>query len=140
MKERIISDQATKLSEAFSHEPRTMLEASRLTGIERGSICWWVGDQLEDGKLFFFGFRLCRVSGRRAKVWTSNPRYFSHYVSICAPFLEGLSTDEQTLVSESIIEFCSSGFNPDALTFERPSLRELWESKIVPEILNSVKK
>lgn len=60
-----------KIIQAFS-TPHTMLEVSRIIGIERASICWCVDKQRKKGVLHYCGTRLCNISGCRAGVYCTS--------------------------------------------------------------------
>lgn len=57
--------QDRKIIRAFA-VPHTMLEVSRITGVERASICWCVDRQRKRGILHYCGKRHCNISGRDA--------------------------------------------------------------------------
>lgn len=133
MKDRIIVGQNGILTDSFSGSPKTMLEVARLTNIERGSVCWWIGDKLKENRVFFCGFRICRISGSRAKVWTTNPNYYAHYVALCKDTFEALTTDQQTELATAVRDYFLSNYNPFSVAMS-PELKDTWNTLIKPVI------
>jgi hypothetical protein len=57
--------------QAFEGTPKTMLEVSRITKIERASICRYVSGYKKHDQIELVKYGLCNVSGCRAGKYTA---------------------------------------------------------------------
>lgn len=58
--------QSERLKKAFSGYPKTMLQVSKQTGIERAYICYRLADLQDKNQINLVGFGLCPISKHRA--------------------------------------------------------------------------
>lgn len=77
-KDKKISGQKTKVFNAFSTQPKTMLMVSVETGVLRANICRYVADWREQNKIQEVRKGLCRITKHRAGYLTTNPTLFNN--------------------------------------------------------------
>lgn len=65
-KYRKVRNQKQVLLQAFADHPKTMLEVSTMTGIERAYVCGRLAEMQKTNLIEFCGHRLCRISKHRA--------------------------------------------------------------------------
>lgn len=73
-----ISGQKTKVFNAFSTQPKTMLMVSVETGVLRANICRYVADWREQNKIQEVIKGLCRITKHRAGYLTTDPTLFNN--------------------------------------------------------------
>lgn len=60
----------------FSARPKTMLEVSEETGIERAEVCWYVRDLRKSGRIAVVRYGLCPITHFKAGFLTTDPALF----------------------------------------------------------------
>jgi hypothetical protein len=68
-----LSDQLSRVFDAFYEQPRTMKETDIATGVMRENICWYCRTLRKENKLFPIRKRYCKVTNHRAFEYTTNP-------------------------------------------------------------------
>jgi hypothetical protein len=74
-----LTDQLSRVKDAFFDEPRTMKEADKLTGVMRENICWYCKALRKQNALYPIGKRLCKVTKHRATEYTTDPAKVPNY-------------------------------------------------------------
>lgn len=73
--------QGRKLLKAFSSSPMTMLEASRLTGIERANICRRISQWEPSNKIFRLNRAKCSISKHWAYLFTTDIKIYKAFLN-----------------------------------------------------------
>lgn len=68
--------QLRQVNDAFKMRPMTMLECSRITGIERAGVCWYVRDLREGDRIRMHHYGLCPITKFRAGFLTTDQALF----------------------------------------------------------------
>ena len=66
--------QENKILKALQYKPKTMLELSKMIGIERANICRRIADLEKENKVFLIGYGVCSISKHRAGIYTSDKK------------------------------------------------------------------
>lgn len=136
MKRKFIEGQSAKIMEAFQ-EPKTMLQVSFETGIDRANICWEVHELRENDSIRRIKRGCCPISGARASFYTTNPNGWQHLVTRTRPMWEKLDNDTIVMVWEAIKEYYQHQYDGASITIPEP-IRELWNTEIKPTIDSQV--
>lgn len=72
-KDSKLTDQFTRVYDAFFDEPRTMKEADKLTGVMRENICWYCRTLRKQNALYPIRKRYCKVTKHWATEFTTDP-------------------------------------------------------------------
>ena len=124
--------QRARVREAFG-TPRTMLEAARLTKVERANICWYVHDSREEGTIFTMGKRICKVSNARAQTYTTNPNAWQSLVARTRPLWEPLQDSQKIQLWEAIRAYFLAHYDGESVN-PAPEVAALWEESVKPFI------
>jgi|SRR5690606_23297977 len=68
--------QKKKIFSAWWGPPKTMLEISAITGIERASVCWFAREFRNNNSIRLVYTGICSVSLHRAGRYSTNPIYW----------------------------------------------------------------
>lgn len=117
------------------NEPRTMLQVSRITGIERANICWYIRVFRERNLVFPAYYGNCPISNSRALFYTTNPNFWQKYVPI--ELIELMTNESQVLVCTAIRDYFHSWFDPTIISLP-PKLEPIWRDRIQPRIEKEV--
>jgi hypothetical protein len=75
-KDKQFRDQFQTVYQSLLVQPKTMLQVSRETNIERANICWYVRDMREHDQVAVIKHGICPVSRHRAGFLTTDPNLF----------------------------------------------------------------
>jgi hypothetical protein len=75
-KDKALSNQFKEIYKSFFKAPKTMLMASKETGILRANICRYVATLKKFDKIYEVKKGLCKISKHKAGFLTTNPNQF----------------------------------------------------------------
>lgn len=114
--------------------PKTMLQVSRDTGIERSNICWFIRKERLAGRIYPMYKGYCPVSGYRAVFYTNSQQVlWTYYVNLTTSRWRDLNDIEIRLLWKAIRDYVCLGF--DDISLRVPGcIKERWETVIKPFI------
>lgn len=143
MTTKFIAGQSARIRSAFSHEPKTMLQVARETGVERANVCWEVHDLREDGSVHLVRRGICPISRSRAGFYTTNPNGWYYFLSRFADTIKNLQIDTEDdpflMVCQAVKSYYESNYD-SARTIVPPAVQEHWEKTLKPLIDREVQR
>lgn len=70
--------QLRRVRNALKNEPMTMREVEAVTGIERSSVCWYIGKLRDRGQVELHHIGVCKTTGFTVNYYTCDPQLFTN--------------------------------------------------------------
>ena len=132
--------QSQRIYNEFEIAPRTMLQVSRATGIERANICRRVAELRRARAIYPVGRGLCPISKDRATFYTTSPRQaVISYVKLTKALWGNLNRETAIDVTRLIRDYVYALFDERRVVVPASCFNVWWE-KIKPAIDKEAKR
>lgn len=132
--ERFTITQRQRVFQAFNGIPRTMLQVSHSTGVERANICRLIDKFRDSGTVYPVRRGLCPITKARATFYTTNPATaWTYFISKTKTAWEGLPEEQVSAVWSLIQSHVLNHYNGPTIPVP-VEVRDVWENTVLPTI------